>query len=110
MKEKDKIFPLKNVPYEKKDKIVILIQKKERLNFIEKLFFKKIYEKPYYIDLDEIGSYVWELCNGKRSISEIIEEARMHFGQLIYPAEQRIELFIKQLAKNKFVKLLKKIG
>jgi len=61
------------------------------------------------IDLDEIGSFVWHLCDGKNSVNSIVEKSREHFAEKIEPAEERIELFLTEMNKNRLVQIFKKI-
>jgi len=103
------LFPKRLTEFEKDNGLITVLFKKEKPSIIEKLFFKSLLDKPYKIDLDEIGTYVWEQCNGDKSISQISELAKQHFGEKIEPCNERIELFIKQLNKNKLVGLFEKV-
>lgn len=103
------LFPIRNCKYEINNNLVTVLFVKEKLTFIEKLFFKKQSKKPYKIDLDEIGSFVWELCDGKNNVNKITELSKAHFQDKIEPAQDRVELFIKQMNKNKLISLYEKI-
>ena len=108
MKSLEKVYPFRNCEYEKKNNLVTVLYKKEKLTFIEKTFFKKDSVKPHKIDLDEIGSYIWHLCDGEKNVGEITEIAKEHFGDKIKPAKERVELFINQMSKNKLIRLYEK--
>ena len=65
--------------------------------------------KSYFkIKLDDIGSQVWQLCDGQRTVGEIFKQLEQ-----ILPEEQdlkgRFTIFIKQLTRQKFLLLLQKI-
>jgi len=61
---------------------------------------------PWYrIRLDEIGTLVWNLCDGDTSLSEIIQQMRQHFGNQIEPAEKRLYQFIRQLHRSRLITL-----
>ena len=92
------------------DSMITVNYKKEKLTFIEKLFFKKQSAKPHKIDLDEIGSFIWLLCDGEKNVDEITKLAKHHFLDKIEPAKDRVELFINQMHKNKLVSLYEKKG
>ncbi len=108
MKNFENVFPFRNCEHEMHDIIITVNYKKEKLTFIEKLFFKKQSAKPHKIDLDEIGSFIWLLCDGKKNVGEITKLARDHFLDKIEPAKDRVELFINQMHKNKLVSLYEK--
>jgi len=76
--------------------------------FIEKIFFRKLINKPYKIDLDEIGSFIWDKINAFISVKEIIKLANEKFGEQIEPAENRVVQFMKQMHSNKLIMLFEK--
>lgn len=104
----DDVYPIRDCEDEMNNDLVTVLYRKKKLNIIERIFFKKLSSKPYKIDLDEIGSYIWNLCDGKNNVEQITEISREHFKDKIEPANERVELFIKQMNKNKLVKLYKK--
>lgn len=108
MENLDNIYPIRNCEHEIQNDLVVVIYKKEKLTIIERLFFKKVSSKPYKIDLDDIGSFIWLLCDGEKNIAEITEIAEDKFDEKISPAKERVELFMKQMNKNKLITLYKK--
>ena len=102
------LYPIRNCEHELNDGLVTVLFVKKKLNIIERTFFKKISLKPYKIDLDEIGSYIWHLCDGNNRVDVIIENAKGHFDNKIEPAEERTVEFIKQMNKNKLITLYQK--
>ena len=102
------VYPVRNCKHELNENLVTVLYKKEKLTFIEKTFFKKQSAKPHKIDLDEIGSFIWLTIDGKKNVGEIAKIANEHFGEKIEPANERTELFINQMHKNKFVSLFEK--
>jgi hypothetical protein len=99
------VYPVRNCNHELNSGLVTILFIKKKLNIIERIFFKKISSKPYKIDLDEIGSFVWNLCDGNKTVKEITEISKRNFGERIEPAEERVEKFIRQMNKNKLVSL-----
>ena len=47
--------------------------------------------------LDKYTTYIWELCNGKNTIGNIISEFDRKFGEEVAPADESVQAFIKQL-------------
>jgi len=108
MNELKNVYPVRNCDQEIKNELVTVLYKKKKPTFIEKIFFKKQFEKPYKIDLDEVGSFIWHLCDGAKNIDEITILASQHFKDKIKPAEERVELFVNQMHKNKLILLFEK--
>lgn len=62
-------------------------------------------KRPYIrVTLDEIGSMVWENCDGKKSVREIANILEGHFGERVKPAEERLKLFFNTLYRSQFVR------
>ena len=68
-------------------------------------FFQLVLKKPKitYIHLDETGSFVWPLIDGKRSIAEIGKEVDSHFGEAAHPLYERLAKFFQILDSYGFV-------
>ncbi|MCF8298252.1 MAG: PqqD family protein [Melioribacteraceae bacterium] len=108
MENIDNIYPVRRCEYEVNAEIVTVLFVKEKLNFIEKTFFKKISLKPQKVDLDEIGSFIWLNCDGNNSVADILSKSRNKFGEKIEPAESRVDIFINQLNKNRLINMFEK--
>lgn len=104
------IYPKQICEFEEKDGLVTVLFVNPNPSFLDKYIFKKLAKKPKKIDLDEIGSFVWKLCEGNKSINEIVELTRDHFGEKVEPADKRVELFIKQMHGNKLINLFEKVS
>ena len=111
LKEKLKgLYPVKACEFEVNDGLVVVSYKNTKPSFIEKIFFKKIIAKPYKIDFDEIGSFIWLNCDGKINVNQLTNISKNHFGDKIEPAEERVEKFVEMLYKNKLITLYEKIS
>ena len=53
--------------------------------------------------LDEIGSYVWELCDGQRNVRQIIESLSKRYKLHRKEAEVSAVEFLRQLARKGFI-------
>jgi len=102
-----KLIPKRICEHEVKNEIVTVSYFKKS-TFIEKIFFQKLVNKPYKIDLDEIGSFIWEQINASLNIEEIVKLAKEKFGEQIEPAENRVIQFMKQMHSTKLIMLFEK--
>jgi len=89
------------------DLITVLYFKKPTI--IEKIFFRKMINKPYKIDLDEIGTFIWGQINAVLNVREIVEISKEHFGEKVEPAEDRVIQFVKQMYQTKLIMLYEKV-
>ena len=59
--------------------------------------------KVTYIKLDEMGSFVWKLIDGKRDIIEIGKLVEERFGKDAYPLYGRVAKFFQILENNRLI-------
>lgn len=66
---------------------------------------QKIFKKPRisHIHLDEIGSFVWPMIDGKRNIIEMGEKVEEHFGDAAAPVYERLAKYFQILDSYGFV-------
>lgn len=66
---------------------------------------QKIFKKPEisYIHLEQFGSFVWTVIDGKRDIIAIGELVKVKFGNDAEPLYERLAQYIKTLEDNKFI-------
>ena len=88
---------------DEKGVITLEIENKGLFNRIAQKVFKK--PKISYIHLDEMGSFVWPIINGEKSISEIGEAVDEHFGEKAHPLYERLAKYFQILENYGFVKL-----
>ena len=60
--------------------------------------------KELHVRLEEHGTAVWELRDGKRTVREIIEELAEHFQNEV-GYESRVSAYLSQMQKDGFIKL-----
>lgn len=100
-------IPVKNhATFEEKNDRIYLVFHHDK--FIEK-FARKLFKKPNItdIELDELGSEVWRLIDGNKTILQIIEKMREKFGEKCEPINERLILFIRYLNKRNWIKFNK---
>lgn len=67
-------------------------------------WLQKRLKRPYIrLKLDEIGSAVWQLIDGRRTVQEIGEALEAQLGERVQPVHQRLGFFLGMLKRNKFV-------
>jgi hypothetical protein len=63
------------------------------------LLEKIVGKPPISLHLDEIGTAVWRLCDGRRSAYEIGGCLENQFGDRIDPVYERLGVFLRQMKK-----------
>jgi hypothetical protein len=101
------LIPERLCKYEENEGVTTVLFFKKP-TFIEKMFFRKLIDKPHKIDLDEIGSFIWGKINSQNTIQEIISLTVDKFGEKVEPAENRVIQFIKQMHSTKLIMLYQK--
>lgn len=94
----------KTIEWEKKDNAIVL--KIKRDGSIAKILHK-LFKTPELItiDLDDIGSFVWEQCGGEKTIYDISEDLKNEFGEKVEPVLERLLQYIKILKGNNLIEL-----
>lgn len=72
--------------------------------FMKKLT-QKLFHKPEYtqVHLDENGSFIWPLINGRKSIMEFGEPVKEQFGEKAEPLYPRLAKFFQILESYHFI-------
>ena len=81
--------------------VTLEIENKGVFNCIAQKLFKK--PKISYVHLDETGSFVWPLIDGKRDIIEIGKLVDEHFGEKAHPLYERLAKFFTIVNSYGFV-------
>ena len=83
--------------------ITLEIENKGVMNRICQKLFKK--PKISYVHLDEMGSFVWPIIDGKKDITEIGKYVEEHFGEKANPLYERLAKFFQILESYGFVSM-----
>ncbi len=88
---------------EKEDGLITIVIHRNSLfdNFVRK-FIKKTPE-TFNVDLDVFGSFVYSGIDGSKSIFEIGQEVKQHFGEDCEPLYERLGAFCNLLKNNDFI-------
>jgi len=62
-------------------------------------------KKNFRIKLDELGSHVWQNCDGRNSVEKIVAVLEKTFGEKQEQLMERSVKFIMELEKQKFIVL-----
>ena len=86
---------------EKFEQVTLEIENKGVWNTI----FQKLLKKPRisYIHLDEIGSFVWPLIDGEKTITEIGKAVENRFGDKANPLYERLVKYFRILESYHFI-------
>ena len=91
-----------HVTTEKEGELSVIAFPRFRSRFMQKYFVPKNKSATIRIRLEEHGTAVWDLIDGRRRVREIAEALAEHFNQeLNY--EYRITAYLKQLHKQGFI-------
>ncbi len=81
--------------------VTLEIENKGFYNKIVQKLFKK--PKISYIHLDEMGSFVWPIIDGKIDITDLGKEVDKHFGEKAHPLYERLAKYFQILNSYGFV-------
>lgn len=99
------LIPKRTRKWKRGEKVTILVPRARSAlgkHFIDALGMKKIYT----VNLDEYGSAVWKLCDGKRTVREIGKELRKVFGEKVEPLYDRLSVFISIMNREELIKFV----
>lgn len=110
-KEKENYLELKPIRIEKiawssdQGKVTLEIENKGFWNRL----FQKLLKKPKisYIHLDEMGSFLWPLLEGEKTVSEIGQAVKEEFGDKAEPLYERLVKYLEILKSYRFIQLNK---
>lgn len=81
--------------------VTLKMENKGAMNKIAQLIFRK--PKVSNIHLEEFGSFIWPLIDGKKDIVAIGELVKEHFGEKAEPLYERLAYYFSMLERYEFV-------
>ncbi len=92
-----------NIDWKINDKgmVTLEIENKGWANRIAQKVFKR--PKISYVHLDEMGSFIWPLIDGEKSISDFGPMVEEHFGEKANPLYERLARYFQILNSYHFV-------
>jgi hypothetical protein len=62
--------------------------------------------RPHFrVHLDELGSFVWGRCDGRHTVTQIVEDFESTFPDRAEQIRQRVRMFIIELYRGQMLKL-----
>ena len=84
------------------DEAVKLLVPRFRVKWMQ--WLQKRLKKPHIrVRLDRIGSAVWLLIDGRRTVADIGVELESKLGDEVQPLFERLGMFLGMLRRNKFI-------
>ncbi|HLV78739.1 MAG TPA: PqqD family protein [Chthonomonadaceae bacterium] len=62
------------------------------------------------VELDEVGGYVWELCDGSHTVEAIVQKTGRHYKMNRREAEVSVTMFLQMLHERHFIAFYKKVS
>ncbi len=82
-------------------RVTLHIENKGAIKRLTQILIKK--PKVSHIHLDSLGSFVWPLIDGEKSIYEIGVLVEEHFGERAHPTYERLAKYFQVLESNGFI-------
>ena len=93
---------------DEKGAVTIDIENKGLMNRIAHKLFKK--PRVSHIYLDELGSFIWLLIDGEKTIADFGAPMEEHFGEKANPLYERLAKYFQILESYGFVRFLEEKG
>jgi hypothetical protein len=101
------LIPERNRNFEKLENgLIAVMQPKFQNRLLVKYLVPRL-KKPFIvIHLDEIGSHLWQNCDGQKTIRQLAESLQQDFGEKVDPVFDRVILFFQKLYNLQLIKYL----
>lgn len=82
--------------------VTLFVENRGTMNTIA----QKLFQKPRVsqIHLDELGSFIWQLMDGKSTVAELAAPLKARFGEKAEPLYPRLAKYIEILSSYGFVR------
>ncbi len=98
------LIPERMIEFEvDESRIVTVLAPRFRNRLMKRLLDPRLKNPCLKVKLDDIGSEVWLLCDGKRNVKEIAELLREKFKERIESCYDRLGVFFSQLENARFI-------
>jgi hypothetical protein len=98
------LIPDQNILAEKTENgLYVLLKPKYRHPWMVKHILPRLKNPHFKIKLDDIGSFIWGLCDGRKTVKEIGWKLKEEFGDRVEPLYERLGVFFQNLEKNRFI-------
>lgn len=83
--------------------IVTLLAPRFKSRIMRRLLLPRLKRPFFKVELDDIGSALWLLCDGERNVKEIALVMQENFEERIEPCYDRMSMFFQQLERARFI-------
>ena len=97
------VIPCRSEHITAEGETIVLSFPRFKYPWMQRFLVPKGMSKELHVKLEEHGTAVWELIDGKRNVREIIEKLADHF-QYEAGYESRVSTYLSQLQKDGFIK------
>jgi len=98
------LIPVQNLKSKKNEGgLCTLLKPKFSHPLLTKYILPRLKSPHFKVKLDEIGSFIWSLCDGKNTVKDIGVQLKEEFGERVEPLYERLGLFFQNLEKNRFI-------
>ncbi|MCK5571251.1 MAG: PqqD family protein [Bacteroidetes bacterium] len=100
------LIPERSVEWELRDDgLVVLLVPKFRHPLLVRWVVPRLRTPVLRVKLDSVGSFIWEHCDGRRTVQSIAGKFREKFGDKIDPRHDRLALFFQMLEREHYVSM-----
>jgi hypothetical protein len=92
--------------FAEKGRIVILVPQQQ--NKFAQWFMPNKNKINDRIKLDILGSFVWNNCDGNKTVRDIAEQMKQEYGKYAEPIDERVNNYINQLSSNNLIDIDKR--
>jgi hypothetical protein len=90
----------------KDDGLAYLVVPKFRGKHTGKWLTKRMRHPTWKLDLDEVGTYVWDQIDGKSNVEKIGNKMKEHFGDNVEPVYDRLNLFLYTMRREDLIRFV----
>lgn len=100
------LHPVINSEFETENGLISILVPKFTNRYLVKYLVPRIKKKFLKVNLDETGSAVWALIDGKKNTREIALAVKAKFGEEFVQPEERVSKFLAELHKGKVINFI----
>jgi hypothetical protein len=90
---------------------ILTVPQNEKAGRITKAFARWVNApRERFVELDEVGSFVWELCDGTHTIESIVQKTGRQYKLNRREAEVSVTTFLQMLHERNFIGFYKKVS
>lgn len=98
--------PAREVESERRDDgNVVLLRSRKLGGVFGKLLGPRLPSRTERIRLDDVGSQVWDLIDGERTVAQIAREVEDRLGEVLAQRDHRVSLFVSTMHRNGMISL-----